>query len=87
MRRCFYFVLLEIQTFYISLTFLPKERSVQIPDVLQMRTNKNRVIHICSSYIIKPLGKISLGDEEVIGGLMLRSPGTPWFGELSGSFE
>lgn len=39
--------------------------------------SKNRVIDICSSYTIKPLGEIALTNKEVIGGLMLQPPGTP----------
>jgi len=37
MSRYFYFVLLDPQTFYISEIFLLEERSVQIPDIVQMR--------------------------------------------------
>lgn len=70
----------------ISLIFLLKEWSVQIPDILQIRKNKNSVIHSCSSNTIKSLGKISLSNEEVIGGLMLGSAGMPHFCALQWEF-
>lgn len=41
---------------------------MQIPGILQIRKSKNSVVHICSSNIMKSLGKVSLSNEAVIWG-------------------
>lgn len=60
---------------------------MKIPDILQIRKNKNSVVHTCSSNIIKSLGKISQSNEEVIGGLMLEFARMPRFGGLQREFR